>query len=319
MAGGATGFVLDDLLDRRALPRRRVPIADHTRISHSVFERSRGLEYRFVPDGPLVTENEWQACLEALERIDARYLVLSGSLPRGVSDEFYCLVGEIAARGAPGSGSMPLEKPCAAVARGGLNWSSRVSENSGSWSARARERLGPEIRGVRIVHFGAVRLLAVTTGGDGALLATKDGVLRLKPPDMTVMIAVGAGESFAGTMTLRWIKEPRPKTRLHMAWRPGPRRRRGAAPSCEARQTWSGSCSNPATGPRAQKPRLKRPSNRPLRRRPWFKPLHGPKGLSTPTRRGRSELIRQPTWSSLAQSVSATWERWAARTPLLAR
>ena len=56
LAGGATGAVLDDLLDHRGLTRRRIPIEDHTRISHVVFERSSGLEYRFVPDGPEVIE-----------------------------------------------------------------------------------------------------------------------------------------------------------------------------------------------------------------------------------------------------------------------
>ena len=183
MAGGATGFVLDDLLDRRALPRRRVPIADHTRISHSVFERSRGLEYRFVPDGPLVTEPEWQACLATLQDTTADYLVLSGSLPRGVSDEFYYLVAEIAARGAPGSGSIPREKPCARpwqeVAATGRAESRGIPE---AGRAQARGRRAPMPCD-----------LAVTMGGDGALIATKDGVLRFKPPDMTVMIAVGRG------------------------------------------------------------------------------------------------------------------------------
>lgn len=179
MAGGASGAVLDDLLDRRALPRRRVPIADHTCISHPVFERSRGLEYCFVPDGPVVTEAGWQPRLEALERID----VLSGSLPRGVSDEFYYLVAEIAARGAPGSGSIPREKPCARP------WQEVAA------TGRAESRGIPEAGRAQARGRGAPIPcdLAVTMGGDGALIATKDGVLRFKPPDMTVMIAVGRG------------------------------------------------------------------------------------------------------------------------------
>ena len=65
LAGGATGGVLDDLLDTAMIARRRIPIRDHTRISHAVFERSSGQEFRFVPAGPLVMEREWRATLEA--------------------------------------------------------------------------------------------------------------------------------------------------------------------------------------------------------------------------------------------------------------
>ena len=51
LAGGVTGEVFDALLAGRGLAGQRVPIAGHTRISLAVFERSTGLEYRFVPRG----------------------------------------------------------------------------------------------------------------------------------------------------------------------------------------------------------------------------------------------------------------------------
>jgi 6-phosphofructokinase 2 len=203
MAGGATGAVLDDLLDRRALPHRRVPIADHTRISHSVFERSRGLEYRFVPDGPLVTATEWQACLAALDDTKADYLVLSGSLPRGVPDDFYCRAANIAAKG---GAKIVLDTSGAALratmATGGLEL---VKPSLGEFQKLVGRSLesaaAQDAAALDIVRSRSVRLLAVTMGGDGALLATADGVLRLKPPDATVKSAVGAGDSFVGAMT----------------------------------------------------------------------------------------------------------------------
>ena len=204
MAGGATGAVLDDLLDRRALPRRRVPIADHTRISHSVFERSRGLEYRFVPDGPLVTEPEWQACLATLQDTTADYLVLSGSLPRGVPDDFYRRAAKLAAeRRAKVVLDTSGEALRASVAAGGLEL---VKPSFGEFQKLVGQSLdsaaAQDAAAREIVRSGSVRLLAVTLGGEGALLATRDGVLRLKPPDVAVRSAVGAGDSFVGAMSL---------------------------------------------------------------------------------------------------------------------
>jgi 6-phosphofructokinase 2 len=70
LAGGVTAAVLDELLTSARIAHRRVPIQEHTRISHAVYERSSGLQYRFVPEGPLVRDAEWQA------------------LPRGVPNDF---------------------------------------------------------------------------------------------------------------------------------------------------------------------------------------------------------------------------------------
>ena len=40
------------MIDAIGLDRRAIPIAGLTRVSHTVFERSSGQEYRFVPEGP---------------------------------------------------------------------------------------------------------------------------------------------------------------------------------------------------------------------------------------------------------------------------
>ena len=79
LGGGATGSVLDELLDVHRIPRRRVPIRDHTRMSHAVFERASGLEYRFVPEGPQVTEDEWRACLSTLDDLAFDWLLRAGA------------------------------------------------------------------------------------------------------------------------------------------------------------------------------------------------------------------------------------------------
>src|SRR3546814_18433420 len=76
----------------------RIPIADHTRVSHTGHERSSGLEFRFVPEGPAVAPGEWRACLTALEAVNCDYLLASGSLPRGVPADFYVDVAKLAAR-----------------------------------------------------------------------------------------------------------------------------------------------------------------------------------------------------------------------------
>ncbi len=88
LSGGATGVALDGLLDLHQLVRKPIKIAGQTRVSTAVHERSTGQEYRFVPAGPEIAESEWRECLRQLELAKHDYLVASGSLPRGVPDDF---------------------------------------------------------------------------------------------------------------------------------------------------------------------------------------------------------------------------------------
>ena len=203
LAGGATGGVLDGLIQSAAIARRSVPIKDHTRISLAVFERSSGLEYRFVPEGPLVQESEWRACLAALEDLDCDYVVASGSLPRGVPENFYSMVVEVAAR----KGARLVLDTSGPALRSALGRGVHLVKPSlGELEALLGRKLpdpASQERAAReLVRSGAAEMLALTLGRDGALLVTGRGALRLSPPDVVVKSAVGAGDSFIAAMTL---------------------------------------------------------------------------------------------------------------------
>ena len=60
-----------------------------TRVSLNVQDLRTGLEYRFVPEGPTLSEAEFQACLAAVEKEPGDWLIASGSLPNGVPDDAY--------------------------------------------------------------------------------------------------------------------------------------------------------------------------------------------------------------------------------------
>ena len=52
-----------------------------------------------------------------------------------------------------------------------------------------------------LVSLGAAKLVAVSLGPDGALLASSSGVLRQPAIQVSVRPSVGAGDSFVGAMT----------------------------------------------------------------------------------------------------------------------
>lgn len=205
LAGGATGSVLDSLLSRVGADFQRIDIAGDTRISHVVFERSTGLEYRFVPEGPRVSDAEWQKSLEILETVSFDYLVASGSLPLGVPEDYYARVSRlVAGKGARLVVDTSGKALAAALDGGGLLFAKpslgeleQLSGGELEGTARQHEAA------MAFVESGKVDYMAVTLGHHGAFLAGRDGVTRLPALPVKPRSAVGAGDSFVAAMTLR--------------------------------------------------------------------------------------------------------------------
>lgn len=212
LAGGATGPVLDALLERRAVPRRLVPIAGHTRISQTVFETSTGREFRFVPEGPKIAPEEAQNCLRTLAGVDCDWLVASGSLPRGLPAEYYVEVAAQArARGARIVVDTSGDALRSTIAAGGVHL---CKPSQGEFEALVGRALSPkdlEREAADLVASGRVTLLAITLGHEGAVLADADGVFRLPALPVEAKSAVGAGDSFVGAMTLALARGQSPR------------------------------------------------------------------------------------------------------------
>ncbi|MDE2596103.1 MAG: 1-phosphofructokinase family hexose kinase [Sphingomonadales bacterium] len=202
LAGGPTGALLDELLDERGLERHRIAIAGDTRMSLAVFEHDTGKEFRFVPEGPLVTASEWGAALEFCAGLDHGWLVASGSLPRGAPVDYYARLARCA-----GSHHTRLVLDtsgpalAAALDEGGLFL---VKPSQGEFEALIGYKLtGPQAIGDAAMDFvrrGKARHVAVTLGHEGAVLAHAGGVVIRPGACVSVKSATGAGDSFVAGM-----------------------------------------------------------------------------------------------------------------------
>ncbi|MFT8247205.1 1-phosphofructokinase family hexose kinase [Roseomonas sp. BN140053] len=212
LAGGPTGQVLQDLLRESGVPHRAVPIRERTRISQTVLDRSSKQEYRFVAEGPRIREAEWRGLLDLLDGVDADWIVGSGSLPPGVPEDFYARVAQAAAK----RGRHFVLDSSGAALRASLGQGVTLLKPSLSefQSLVGRELPDPaeqEQAAVELVRSGATRLLALTLGGDGAVLATAEGAIRLPALPVEVRGTVGAGDSFVAGMTLALARGESPE------------------------------------------------------------------------------------------------------------
>jgi 6-phosphofructokinase 2 len=203
LAGGLTGEAFDRMIEAIGLERRAIRIAGLTRVSHTVFERRSGQEYRFVPEGPAIAEHEWRAGLAALDGLDADYVVASGSLPQGVPTDFYAqLARSVAEKG----GRLVLDSSGEALRRALEIGAYLIKPNRGELERLLGRALDDpaalEAAARQVVREGRCEIVTVSLGADGALLATRDGCLRLRAPAIKPRSAVGAGDSFVAAMTL---------------------------------------------------------------------------------------------------------------------
>lgn len=207
-AGGPTGAMVERLLDRIDLPFQCVPIQGATRENFTITERKSGLQYRFVLPGPEIAPAERQSCLDELAQAgeQARIIVLSGSLPPGVSPEFVQDVADLSNK-----------LGCRFV----LDTSGEALRHikSGAYLLKPslrelREWVGKELRTeaeqVRAAHElieqGVGEVMVVSLGADGALLVTKEGYERLAPIKVPVCSAVGAGDSMVGAVCFGLVR-----------------------------------------------------------------------------------------------------------------
>lgn len=203
-AGGATGRVLEEMLDDAGVKRRSVPISGHTRVSLNVRDCKHDLEYRFVPEGPTLNEAEFLACLAAIAAEPGEWLVASGSLPHGVPHDAYAQVAKIAAlKGQRFVLDTSGDALMAAIEQGGIEL---VKPSLGELEHLVGRELDDpaeqDHHAMNLVRRKAARMVAVTLGSAGALLATADGVIRMPAMDVPMRSSVGAGDAFLASTTL---------------------------------------------------------------------------------------------------------------------
>lgn len=202
LSGGATGTLLEAMLEPLGVKQHRFGIHDPVRVAFNVRELSTNLEYRFVPEGPEVTEEELAPVFDLLEASDADYIVASGSLPRGVAGDTYARMADIAtrkkARFILDTSGEALHETLA-KAKVFL-----VKPSLGELASFAGQKIDHENAGAAaqaIVRSGAAEYIAVTLGADGAILVGADSIHRVPAIEVPVKSAVGAGDSFVAAMT----------------------------------------------------------------------------------------------------------------------
>ena len=197
-AGGPEGHLMEELLDTAGVPRRSVAVEGALRMNISVLEPD-GTTTKLNEPGPQLTPAEVDALLTAtLEAADGSdsgdWVVGCGSLPPGAPDRLYAdLVTRVRARGvdvAVDSSGAPMA--AAVAARPTL-----VKPNHEELAELVGHRLptlGDVHAAARDLVAHGIEVVAVSLGGDGALLVTADALVHARATITAPLSTVGAGD-----------------------------------------------------------------------------------------------------------------------------
>lgn len=129
------------------------------------------------------------------------FVVVSGSLPPGVPEDFYARIAEIARDWAV---PVSLDTSGPPLKRAMDHSVDLVKPNLRELREPTGEPLIDEASWItacdRLMTAGKARIVALTLGHRGALLVTRDGVWRADPLPIRPASTVGAGDSFLGAM-----------------------------------------------------------------------------------------------------------------------
>jgi 6-phosphofructokinase 2 len=217
-SGGVTGRFVEQLLTQAKIPWQAVLIGGFCRISVTVHDKSNGQEYRFVPQGPKLTTAECSDFLATLRCVEADWVVASGSLAPGMPADFYAQVAEITvARGARFALDTSGSALAASLGHGIFLLKPSLSELETVVGRKVRD-LGSQMdQAKHLVQSGAAKMIALTLGSAGAILATSDYACHLPAPSVTQRTGVGAGDSFLAGLVFALADGRPPEMALKLA------------------------------------------------------------------------------------------------------
>jgi 6-phosphofructokinase 2 len=195
--GGAVGDLLAGLLDEEVVPHEPVAIREMTRQNLIVYEQSSGQQYRFGMPGPELRPEEAEHCLERVRELapSPDYLILSGSLPRGLPDDFYATVSRAAAAGTRIVVDTSGEPLARAIDAPVFLLKPNVRE-LGHLAGKQVEG-DAEIHEVarRLIDQGKAEVIVTSLGSGGAMLSTAERHEHVRAPTVKIRSKVGAGDS----------------------------------------------------------------------------------------------------------------------------
>ena len=195
--GGHNGRTMVDLLKAEGVTCYFTPITRETRRDIVVCTGKPRTQTMLNAPGPVVTPVEWHAFLTHLRLLDLReaYVVVSGSLPRGVpADAYYQIITLVRKLGA--KAILDADGPCLREGLKAKPFAIKPNLNELRRATGKPLRTDAEIvAAAATLNRSGVEIVLVSCGRRGLFVVGDGARIRAVPPPVKVRSTVGAGDS----------------------------------------------------------------------------------------------------------------------------
>jgi 1-phosphofructokinase family hexose kinase len=195
-SGGEAGKRLEEKLQHDGFPVDFVKIRNNIRMNLTISDR-QGLSVKLNEQGPPLSKTELTNIRKAVERHlpDAAWLMLCGSLPPGVPDDFYAkLIDKAEQQGVKSF----LDTDGNALLHGIEAKPTLVTPNQSEAERLLNRALITRSHSIeaaqRIKAMGAQQVV-LSLGSRGVVAANEDGVIEVSPPRIDAVCPIGAGDA----------------------------------------------------------------------------------------------------------------------------
>lgn len=206
LLGGNVGTYIQDAVINLGISCISVPIEEETRTDLKLIDTQTGTHTDINERGPLVSSQE---LLNLLQRLinDIRQgdiVVLSGSLPRGISSDTYA--SWIRASKKAGA-SVFLDTNGRALVAGIDASPTLIKPNLHELSELVGQEITSQegaIQAAQDLLRSGIKEVVISRGADGAIFVTQDKVLVARAPRVPVGSTAGAGDALLGAIAYAW-------------------------------------------------------------------------------------------------------------------
>jgi 6-phosphofructokinase 2 len=205
-AGGCSGDLLEQLLDREKINHSRISVEGRTRINIHLLEESTNRQYRFNMPGARLKEGDWRECLKILSEYSPHpdFIVASGSLPPGVPDDFF---GKIAQLSKEINSKFILDTSGKPLQKGLEEGVYLIKPNLDEFSHLINEDIQNEeqilTKAKEFIEEGKCRIIVNSTGAAGTIVVTKNESTHIYAPIVPINSRIGAGDCMVAGITLK--------------------------------------------------------------------------------------------------------------------
>ena len=197
-SGGINGKQICGILENSGIPFRAIGIDGDTRENFVVRELSTNKQFRFVMPGPALESKDLDQCISIIEGLPSSttFLILSGSLPPGVPEDFPSQIALIAKnKGIKfiiDTSGEPLKK---ALRKGVYLIKPNLTELGSLVGKNWLEIPEIEEAAKQVLAQSNCDVIISSMGPAGALLMTREGHKQINAPAVKKLSTVGAGDS----------------------------------------------------------------------------------------------------------------------------